>query len=578
MLRLIFVICLAWLCLEVSGQEVTRSTDIVVLRGKSYYLHTVLSGQTLYSICRVYGTSVEEVKALNGKKDDVLSLYEVLRIPYVEPFVQQDEKYYYHRVQQGETMYSIARLYHIAPKKLLKLNSEYEDRPLSVGAVVKLPLNEIVRQEPDAAETDGTGTVVAENGKRSSRKQEQKIEKERLAEKKVVRDTLPVPAYEQRSDEEMVIPESPLSADALVKVALVLPFSAGDYPLYQDTVKLQPGGLSSRSEMFVGFYEGILLAVDSLKNLGYRIDLHVFDSERKSENVYWISEEINRLHPDLIIGPVYASIYRAMSDQLSDKSIPLVYPLSSRSENLAEYPNFIQVNASFSVLAEQMLDWLDERKEESNILYINLLGLEDSDVEEKKRFGRQVAALDGVHDFGWEMEQNPLDTLRTLLSSDQENIIVLPVAKEAEVSKVLPLLSALTDGYQITVLGLPEWQTFSSIDHETFFKLNTKLFTHSYVDYQSNEAKDMAAKYRKYFYTEPGTLVFKAFDMGIYFIELVAKYRGHALDALKNYRRTVGCTKFYFRQMSEELGKENYGFYIVNFSSDYQLKIERPQK
>ena len=225
-----------------------------------------------------------------------------------------------------------------------------------------------------------------------------------------------------------------------------------------------------------------------------------------------------------------------------------------------------------------MLDWLDERKEESNILYINLLGLEDSDVEEKKRFGRQVAALDGVHDFGWEMEQNPLDTLRTLLSYDQENIIVLPVAKEAEVSKVLPLLSALTDGYRITVLGLPEWQTFSSIDHETFFKLNTKLFTHSYVDYQSNEAKDMAAKDRKYFYTEPGTLVFKAFDMGIYFIELVAKYRGHALDALKNYRRTVGCTKFYFRQMSEELGKENYGFYIVNFSSDYQLKIERPQK
>ena len=134
----------------------------------------------------------------------------------------------------------------------------------------------------------------------------------------------------------MVIPQPPLSADALVKVALVLPFSAGDYPLYQDTVKLQPGGLSSRSEMFVGFYEGILLAVDSLKNLGYRIDLHVFDSERKSENVYWISEEINRLHPDLIIGPVYASIYRDMSDQLSDKTIPLVYPISSRSENLAE--------------------------------------------------------------------------------------------------------------------------------------------------------------------------------------------------------------------------------------------------
>ncbi|MDE5612772.1 MAG: hypothetical protein K2I90_12240, partial [Odoribacter sp.] len=277
-------------------------------------------------------------------------------------------------------------------------------------------------------------------------------------------------------------------------------------------------------------------------------------------------------------GPVYASTYRVMAGQLSSKNIPLVYPLSSRSENLGEYPNFIQVNASFGVLAERMLEWLDEQKEEANILYINLLGLEDSDVEEKRRFGRQVAALDGAHDFGWDLEQIPLDTLRMLLLPDRENIIVLPVAKEAEVSKVLPLLSALTDGYRITVLGLPEWQTFSSIDHETFYKLNTKLFSHSYVDYQADAAKELAAKYRKYFHTEPGTLVFKAFDMGIYFIELAAKYRGNALEALKNYKRTVGCSRFHFRQMSDELGKENCGFYIVNFGSDYQLKIKELRK
>ncbi|MDE5611365.1 MAG: LysM peptidoglycan-binding domain-containing protein, partial [Odoribacter sp.] len=326
MLRWIFVICLAWLCLEVSGQEVTRSTDIVVLRGKSYYLHTVLSGQTLFSICKFYGTSVEEVKALNGKKDDVLSLYEVLRIPYVETPVQQDEKYYYHRVQKGETLYSIARLYHIAPKKLLKLNSEYENQPLSVGAVVKLPLNEIVLQESGDAKAGVAEKSVAETGKRSVRKQEQKMESVRPVEEKVVSDTLPIPAYEESRNEGMWIAEVPVPTDAFVKIALLLPFSAGDYPLYDDTVKFQPMSLSARSEMFVGFYEGILLAVDSLKSLGYRVDLHVFDTERKSENVYGISEEINRLQPDLVIGPVYASTYRVMAGQLSSKNIPLVYP------------------------------------------------------------------------------------------------------------------------------------------------------------------------------------------------------------------------------------------------------------
>ena len=76
---------------------VTKSNDIVVIRGKSYYLHTVQPGQTLYSICKAYGANIDEVKSLNDKKDNALSLYEVLKVPYTDPFVQQDDKFYYHK-------------------------------------------------------------------------------------------------------------------------------------------------------------------------------------------------------------------------------------------------------------------------------------------------------------------------------------------------------------------------------------------------------------------------------------------------------------------------------------------------
>ncbi len=66
--------------------------------------------------------------------------------------------------------------------------------------------------------------------------------------------------------------------------------------------------------------------------------------------------------------------------------------------------------------------------------------------------------------------------------------------------------------------------------------------------------------------------------MGMYFIELAAKYRQYTMEALEYYGGSVGCSKFRFMQMPNGSGKENYGFYIVNFSSDYQLKIEEPQK
>ncbi len=596
MLKLLFLFLLLWSCGQVLGQgtAVTKSNDIVVIRGKSYYLHTVQPGQTLYSICKAYGANIDEVKSLNDKKDNALSLYEVLKVPYTDPFVQQDDKFYYHKVVKGETFYSIARLYKIKPKRLLKFNEGYaQNQPLAVGAVVKLPLaeidlsvlgeeeieasvgkkqeirpvrpvrNETVKKVEEASVTD----ILQDALMQKNEKTEQEPEKETTT---VIgaTDKMEIPDY---------ISEVVMPVDPFVKVALLLPFSAKDYPVFVDTlVEKMPVQISARSEQFISFYEGVLLAVDSLKNQGYKVNLKVFDTERSAEKMYTMVDEIDRLHPDLIIGPVYGSVYKALMDDLTNKNIPVIYPLSSRSEEFGVYPDFIQVNPSMKALTVAMSDWLREEAEEANLVCLNLTGNEvsHSDLEDIRLFKEYMHRIGSMNFYDWNTSAVPLDGLRLQLLPDRENIIILPTTKEAEVSKILPVLSALTDGYRITVVGFPEWQAFTSVDHETYFKLNTKIFTYSYVDNTTEPAKRFALKYRKYFYTEPNNLAYKAFDMSLYFIELAAKYRDRTLDALEFYPRNGDFSRFYFQKMEGQAGKENQGFYIVNFGSDYRLKIE----
>lgn len=596
MLKLLFLFLLLWSCGQVLGQgtAVTKSNDIVVIRGKSYYLHTVQPGQTLYSICKAYGANIDEVKSLNDKKDNALSLYEVLKVPYTDPFVQQDDKFYYHKVLKGETFYSIARLYKIKPKRLLKFNEGYaQNQPLAVGAVVKLPLaeidlsvlgeeeieasvgkkqeirperpvrNESVKKVEEASVTD----ILQDALMQKNEKTEQEPEKETTT---VIgaTDKMEIPDY---------ISEVVMPVDPFVKVALLLPFSAKDYPVFVDTlVEKMPVQISARSEQFISFYEGVLLAVDSLKNQGYKVNLKVFDTERSAEKMYTMVDEIDRFHPDLIIGPVYGSVYKALMDDLTNKNIPVIYPLSSRSEEFGVYPDFIQVNPSMKALTVAMSDWLREEAEEANLVCLNLTGNEvsHSDLEDIRLFKEYMHRIGSMNFYDWNTSAVPLDGLRLQLLPDRENIIILPTTKEAEVSKILPVLSALTDGYRITVVGFPEWQTFTSVDHETYFKLNTKIFTYSYVDNTTEPAKRFALKYRKYFYTEPNNLAYKAFDMSLYFIELAAKYRDRTLDALEFYPRNGDFSRFYFQKMEGQAGKENQGFYIVNFGSDYRLKIE----
>lgn len=596
MLKLLFLFLLLWSCGQVLGQgtAVTKSNDIVVIRGKSYYLHTVQPGQTLYSICKAYGANIDEVKSLNDKKDNALSLYEVLKVPYTDPFVQQDDKFYYHKVVKGETFYSIARLYKIKPKRLLKFNEGYaQNQPLAVGAVVKLPLaeidlsvlgeeeieasvgkkqeirperpvrNESVKKVEEASVTD----ILQDALMQKNEKTEQEPEKETTT---IIgaTDKMEIPDY---------ISEVVMPVDPFVKVALLLPFSAKDYPVFVDTlVEKMPVQISARSEQFISFYEGVLLAVDSLKNQGYKVNLKVFDTERSAEKMYTMVDEIDRFHPDLIIGPVYGSVYKALMDDLTNKNIPVIYPLSSRSEEFGVYPDFIQVNPSMKALTVAMSDWLREEAEEANLVCLNLTGNEvsHSDLEDIRLFKEYMHRIGSMNFYDWNTSAVPLDGLRLQLLPDRENIIILPTTKEAEVSKILPVLSALTDGYRITVVGFPEWQAFTSVDHETYFKLNTKIFTYSYVDNTTEPAKRFALKYRKYFYTEPNNLAYKAFDMSLYFIELAAKYRDRTLDALEFYPRNGDFSRFYFQKMEGQAGKENQGFYIVNFGSDYRLKIE----
>jgi len=90
--------------------------------------YTVKSGDTLWSIARKYGVSVDELKEANGLSSNALSLGQILVIPSDES--ETDENYYI--VQPGDSLYAISRKYNISVAELKRLNNLTSDF-LSVG-------------------------------------------------------------------------------------------------------------------------------------------------------------------------------------------------------------------------------------------------------------------------------------------------------------------------------------------------------------------------------------------------------------------------------------------------------------
>lgn len=97
--------------------------------------YTVQKGDSLYSIARKLGTTVDELKKLNNLTSNTLSIGQILKIP--SEFVTEDENEIY-VVKSGDSLYSIAKKYNTTVDELKKLNN-LTSNILNVDQLLKIP-------------------------------------------------------------------------------------------------------------------------------------------------------------------------------------------------------------------------------------------------------------------------------------------------------------------------------------------------------------------------------------------------------------------------------------------------------
>ena len=100
---------------------IEKTAVIVFINGKKYYVHTVKSGETLYSIAKAYKVDEKVIKEHNPSVADGLRIDQTVKIPVPEQ-VRADARaerkrkreFLSHKIKAGETLYAIARDYNIS--------------------------------------------------------------------------------------------------------------------------------------------------------------------------------------------------------------------------------------------------------------------------------------------------------------------------------------------------------------------------------------------------------------------------------------------------------------------------------
>lgn len=117
--------------------QVLRIPSNIGTNPSSTFQYTVKKGDSLYSISKVYNTTVDEIVKLNNLKNNNLSIGQILRIPEDGSSVTTLPSYVSYIVKKGDTLYNIARNYNVSVDTILKDNG-LSSPNLRIGQELKI--------------------------------------------------------------------------------------------------------------------------------------------------------------------------------------------------------------------------------------------------------------------------------------------------------------------------------------------------------------------------------------------------------------------------------------------------------
>lgn len=122
---------------NVTSDVLSIGQELIVSEGNAATLdtYTVKSGDTLYSIANKYGLTVNELKQLNNLTSDILSIGQVLNISNSVSSPNPSNTY---AVKSGDSLYSIAKKYGITVDALKSANGKTSNL-LSIGEILVIP-------------------------------------------------------------------------------------------------------------------------------------------------------------------------------------------------------------------------------------------------------------------------------------------------------------------------------------------------------------------------------------------------------------------------------------------------------
>jgi LysM repeat protein len=570
-------------------QENNRPTGTNNAIDNNIFYHTIERGQTVYSIAIMYGVSEETLYQLNPESRQIIKVGDKLRIPQKASTVtvataQEDHGYLFHTIQPKETLYSLSIRYNVSAEAIAEANPGLSVATFLIGKNIRIPLS-VVAEELERKEK----SVITRNIEYKVERRETlyrisrkfNISSDELIAKNPelkngvkagmiltipIKEEEPAPqkttAVQERDANALLSASVKMDKPDTIKVVLLLPF------MTEDVIP------SSNTSRFVEYYEGLLLAIDSLRSKGVSIHLTVRDCGYDTKKLNEILKESALKNAHLIIGAVENEQIAPVAAFSQKNGIKYVIPFTSKNDDVLSNAYVFQVNTPHSYLYAKA-----SQAAYSMFFDYNIIFVETNDKDDKLDFirifkqelqQRNVAYKDLL--YGGE---NFYANLEKQMRRDKRNVIIPTSSALEALNKIRSPLRTLVESNPdiiVNLFGYPVWQTYVRECLEDFFILNTYIYTYFYADNMSPDVAGFYSKYKMWYSKTPANTFPKygllGFDTGMFFLDAIYHYGLNFEANLSRIDYKSLQTGFRFYRVNNWGGFINTNLFIVHYNKN----------
>lgn len=562
-----------------------------------YFLHTVTKGQSLYSISSMYNVTIDDIVRLNPGSDKQIREGAALKIP--QAATTNSDKPVFHTIQAGETLYRLSVKYNVTTQAICEANPGLSTENFRSGQVIIIPVqsdSKPKKETPKIEEQENTNVKM--NDWKDMHKVERKetifsisreygiTEEELIAANPELKtgklkkgtflfipygkndkkqESESQPTTKELTNEEVFSQNEELKKDIkTIKAAVMLPFMAGTSTNMDEQVRM------------VEYYEGFLMAVDSLKKQGVSIDLYTYDTKGREATLNSILSKKEMKNMDIIFGPAKAQDIDVLATFADNNNIRLVVPFAPKVDEVFKNPHIYQINTPQSYLYSEVYEHFTRKFSDSNVIFLNASN-GDREKDEFIKGMKTELRNNGISYRDFTVTDNFYE-ITTVMDTLRNNIFIPTSGKSTALVKILPQLTQIRrerPNYMMNLFGYPEWQTYTNDYLASFYEIDTYFYSSFYTNnlfpaavhftnsYRRWYSKDMANIYPKY-----GML---GYDTGYFFLKGLSKYGNKMEENLNSIQVTPIQTGFKFERVNNWGGFINRKVFFVHFSKDYEL-------